>query len=337
MAGATAEQRIFSLILALLTTGDQGSTKHTLLSTVYGYAEDYVWGGKNTSLERKFERDKDHLRDLGIPLETFFPYESSGNTQDIHYRIRKDVLQIPDSVSFTEDELRMLSVAALVWNEGSLSVESRRALMKLGSMTDTLVTDPVSVGKALTIPEPWVKDIRQAMTLGKAITFSYRKPGASRSRRRVAPLRLHRADGRWHLIGYDYVRKDLRTFLLSRMADDVQITDTVIDEALMSGVDDVEAQLEALQREQLVRLRVEPGSRAERALSPRGKRDGEELVLETLDYRSLAEELLAYGEDVRIIEPQVVHEHLEKLVIEIAALHGLKLEHWPWGEGNPEQ
>ena len=321
MSEATADQRIFSLILALLTTGDRGSTKRTLLSTVFGYAEQYRWDSSNASLERKFERDKEQLRDIGIPLETFYPYDSSGNNHEIHYRIRKKELQIPESLRFTDAELRMLNAAALMWEEGSLSVESRRALMKLGSLSESLTSAPVPVGQILTIAEPWVKDIREAMALGRVMTFSYRKAGKPRQKRRVAPLRLHRADGRWHLIGYDYARADYRSFLLSRMTGGVAVEDEPYDEQLLTGVPAIVEELERLQEQQVAVLAIEPGSRADHALSRRGTRHADTLHIETLDMAALAEELLAFGGQVRVIGPEELTEHVHRIATHIARLH----------------
>ncbi|WP_217132178.1 helix-turn-helix transcriptional regulator [Leucobacter chinensis] len=325
MAEASAEQRVLSLILALLTTGDRGSTKQALLSTVYGYAESYRRGGDNASLERKFERDKDQLRDLGIPLETFTPYDSSGNNQETHYRIRKQVLQIPDTLTFSDDELRMLNAAALVWQEGSLSVESRRAIMKLGSLSGPLVNEPVTVGPVLTIAEPSVAGVREAMVAGRDIAFMYRKPGEAGKQRTVAPLRLHRADRRWHLIAYDHDRDDYRTFLLSRIVGEVTILPNSFDEALGEGASAVERELAELEASREATLVVTPGSRADHALSARAVRRDEatgSLTLNTLDYVALAEELIGYGADVSVVEPSDLIEHVQRLASAVATLHG---------------
>jgi proteasome accessory factor B len=64
------EERLFSLVLALLAT-ESGLTKNEILSTVQGYRQKFrAGGGDNANLERQFERDKDDIRDLGVPLET---------------------------------------------------------------------------------------------------------------------------------------------------------------------------------------------------------------------------------------------------------------------------
>ena len=53
-------------MLALLAT-EQGLTKNEVLSSVQGYRQRYRAGGDNANLERQFERDKDDIRDLGVP------------------------------------------------------------------------------------------------------------------------------------------------------------------------------------------------------------------------------------------------------------------------------
>ena len=44
---------------------------------------------------------------------------------------------MPADISFTPEEGALLGLAAMVWREGSLSEESRRALLKLKSLGDT--------------------------------------------------------------------------------------------------------------------------------------------------------------------------------------------------------
>ena len=73
------EERLFSLVLALLAT-ETGLTKNEILSTVQGYRQRYRASGDNANLERQFERDKDDIRDLGVPLETL---DSPGRRETI--------------------------------------------------------------------------------------------------------------------------------------------------------------------------------------------------------------------------------------------------------------
>ena len=127
------EDRLFSLVLALLAT-EAGLLKAEILSSVRGYAERYDDSGQNANLERQFERDKDDIRELGIPLETVESPDRPGDNQALRYRIPKGQYDLPDEVRFTPDELALLGLAAEVWREASLSADSQRALTKLRSL-----------------------------------------------------------------------------------------------------------------------------------------------------------------------------------------------------------
>ena len=105
------EDRLFSLVLALLAT-EAGLLKAEILSSVRGYAERYDDSGHNANLERQFERDKDDIRELGIPLETVESPDRPGDNQALRYRIPKGLYDLPDEVRFTPDELALLGLAA---------------------------------------------------------------------------------------------------------------------------------------------------------------------------------------------------------------------------------
>ena len=141
-------ERLFSLVLALLAT-ETGLTKNEILSTVQGYRQRYRAGGDNANLERQFERDKDDIRELGVPLETVDSPGDAGNNQTLRYRIPRGAYELPHDITFTSDETTLLNLAAMVWREGSLSGESRRALLKLRSLGVT-ADEPV-LGYARTV------------------------------------------------------------------------------------------------------------------------------------------------------------------------------------------
>ena len=50
-ARVPVEERLFSLVLALLAT-DVGLMKNEILSTVHGYSQRYTAGGSNANLDR---------------------------------------------------------------------------------------------------------------------------------------------------------------------------------------------------------------------------------------------------------------------------------------------
>jgi proteasome accessory factor B len=97
-ASVAVEERLFSLVLALLAS-EAGLTKNEILSTVQGYRQKYAFAGDNASLERQFERDKDDIRELGVPLETIEPLDEPGSNHNLRYRIPKGAYDLPADIS----------------------------------------------------------------------------------------------------------------------------------------------------------------------------------------------------------------------------------------------
>lgn len=327
-ASVPGEQRVFSLVLALVAS-PQGATKHELLSSVYGYADRYQSGEGGAALERQFERDKVQLRELGIPVETIDSPQESGNNQLTRYRISKELLQMPASLRFTERELALLHGAALAWREGSLTTEARRSVMKLESLGAGLDVQHLGVAPSLGISEPAAAELQRAIESGLVARFDYRLPSRETPlARRVAPLTLHRADGRWHLIAHDLERDAHRVFLLSRISGEVRVGPEEFDAALAGGVEATIAEL--LERERRLRatLRLRAGSTAEARLAPRARAlpsDDEGAVLAdlgTLDFDELAVEIASYGPDAQVLAPPELRERVAALLGSIREQHG---------------
>lgn len=321
------EQRVFSLLLALVAS-PQGLTKRELLSSVHGYAQRYQHGVTDPALERQFERDKDQVRSLGIPIETIDSPGEAENNQLTRYRISKDLLEIPPQVRFTAEELALLRAASLAWSESSLSVTSRQAAMKLQSLGAGIETQHLGAAPRLEIPEPAAPALQAAIDQGKIVRFDYQLPDRDQPlERRVAPLRLHRADGRWHLVSWDLERDDDRVFLLSRITSEVIIERQSFDAGLREHVDRVVDELLSLKERQRAIIDVRRGSIAEARLSPRSTvreiSDDRQarLVLGTLDPRSLAEELSGYGSDVSVDSPPRLRDEVLEILARIRDQH----------------
>ena len=323
------EQRVFSLVLALVAS-PQGATKRELLSTVYGYSDRYRAGGSTESLERQFERYKDQLRSLGIPLETIDSPLEPGNTQLTRYRIAKDRLQIPSDLRFSERELMLLRLAALAWSEGSLTAQARRALIKLEAMGAGLDVQHLGVAPRIWAPDPALSALQRAIDEGLNVRFAYRLPDRERPlARHVAPLRLHRADARWHLIAWDVDRDADRVFLLSRITGEVTVTKDTYDPVLRERADEIVTDLHAREMSQLSVVLVRRGTVAESRLVPRAvtvenhtrSAGWSRLEVGTLDYQehALADELVGYGSDVVALAPEglrrAVSEKLRRIMV----------------------
>ena len=315
-----AEERLFSLVLALLST-ESGLTKAEILANVQGYRQRFSTGGDNASLERQFERDKDDVRELGIPLETIETPGAAGNNQTLRYRIPKGEYDLPVDVRFTPDESALLSLAAMAWREGALSADSRRGLLKVRSAGAEDDDGALQLGVDAYAPRLRARDasfepLRSALDRGAAVRFDYITPGQHDARRReVAPLALVQHGGRWMLAAHEFATDSDKNYLLSRIVGPVTQYAVGQHTAPVGAGERTLAELERIWAERTARIAVAPGSDAERRLTRRRDTDTDAdggLVLHHVDPQILAEELAAFGPEVRVLEPADLRARVEE-------------------------
>ena len=319
------EDRLFSLVLALLAT-ESGLLKSEILSSVRGYAERYDASGRNANLERQFERDKDDIRELGIPLETVESPDRPGDNQALRYRIPKGQYDLPDEVRFTPDELTLLGLAAEVWREASLSADSQRALTKLRSLGIEPREPVIGYAPRLRVRDAAFEPLRQALDRRQTVRFRYFKPGEAEPRlRTVDPLAVVLHEGRWHLHGFDHGVAEPRTFLLSRIIGTVESVPGKTFDAPPAGIQDrILAELDALRERNVADLAVTAGSDAEVRLGKRavlGDEDAGVIRLHYTDAAVFADELAAYGPEVRVIAPDSLRDAVRARLEAVLAAH----------------
>ncbi|WP_353827545.1 helix-turn-helix transcriptional regulator [Agromyces sp. SYSU T0242] len=319
------EDRLFSLVLALLAT-ETGLLKSEILSTVRGYAERYDPRGGNANLERQFERDKDDIRDLGIPLETVESPDRPGDNQALRYRIPKGEYDLPVDVRFTPDELALLGLAAEVWREASLSADSQRALTKLRSLGIEPREPVIGYAPRLRVRDAAFEPLRQALDRRQRVRFRYLKPGERAPRvRTVEPYAVVLHEGRWHLHGRDVDADAPRTFLLSRIVGEVDVRAGAPFAPPPADVQDrVLADLQALRLANTADLAVEAGSDAEVRLGKRAARRDEDAGVIHLHYTDeavFADELASYGPEVRVLAPDSLRTAVRERLAAVVAAH----------------
>jgi len=103
-------ERLLGLVVCLLST-TRYLTAEQVREAVPGYPE------QDELFKRMFERDKEDLRDLGVPLETGVnhPFDD-----DPGYRIRQQAYQLPE-LRLEADEAAVLGLAARVWRRAELA------------------------------------------------------------------------------------------------------------------------------------------------------------------------------------------------------------------------
>lgn len=198
-------ERLLNLTAVLLAT-PRPLTAEELRERVEGYPP------PGTAFHRAFERDKEDLRVLGIPLRVERAPATSPPVDG--YRIDPDEYYLADP-GLEPDELAALHLASLTVRMDGLG--EQEALWKLGGIVDTgaLVVDQ-SVASLPT--DPALVPIFQAIVDRRQITFRYRD-----ERRTVDPWRLDYHRGRWYLTGYDHLRADQRNYRLDRIEGAVEV------------------------------------------------------------------------------------------------------------------
>jgi proteasome accessory factor B len=319
------EERLFSLVLALLAT-DAGLTKSEILSTVQGYRQRYSHAGDNANLERQFERDKDDIRELGVPLETIESPGQAGNNQNLRYRIPRGSYELPSDIRFSPEETTLLNLAAMVWREGSLSGESRRAVLKLRSLGVTTTEPVLGYAPKVRVREPAFEPLNEALEKHLFVRFRYLKPGDTEARERhVAPLALVQHQGRWHLYADEPASRSTRTFLLRRMVSDV--TQTTEGFAAPEG-DQAAIALQGLEEvwnANSALVSVEPGTDAAARLAKRRGTVVEasgDLRLHYSDANIFADELAGFGPEALVLSPPHLRDAVRTRLERTAAEHG---------------
>jgi predicted DNA-binding transcriptional regulator YafY len=168
--------------------------------------------------KRMFERDKDTLRDAGIPVE-LAPTDAWEVEQG--YRISKEQYYLPE-LTFTPDEVWALFVAAHAPGEGE---DAERAFQKLSTGTETNVLAAMAERQAAPGADrsgPHLGTIADALARRRAIRFRYRPAQGKAGPRVVDPYSLTFRSGNWYLIGLDRGRREIRSFRLSRLLSSVK-------------------------------------------------------------------------------------------------------------------
>lgn len=317
-------ERLLNLVIALVHTPGR-MTKEQIRRTVAGYAD----AASDDAFERMFERDKDTLRDLGIPVTTV---TAVGHGDDVGYRVDQDAYALPP-VQLTSAELAALSLAAEFWQDRSVRTETSRALTKLRAVGDDGgATELVSgLTPAVRAGGDAFRPLLDAVQDRQRVRFTYRAANTGEVRERVVePWRLVARRGGWILVGRDVDRGAPRSFRLSRIEGKVR-ADGGAGSFEPPVPEQVESALRTWETGQLrtaiLALRPE---RAEvlrargAALEPDPTR-APDRDLYAVQYRStweLAEEVVTYGDAVLVLDPPELRAEVIRLLRTAAALDG---------------
>ena len=226
-------ERLLGLVVCLLST-KRYLTAEQIRAAVPGYPE------QDDLFKRMFERDKEDLRDLGVPLETGVNHPFD---EDPGYRIRQQAYQLPE-LRLEADEAAVLGLAARVWQRAELAGAAAGALLKLRAAgidadgDDEHSPVPHGIEPRLGAPEPAFGPLWEAVRDRRPVTFSYRAAGRSDPQRReLEPWGVVNRHGRWYVAGRDRGRDATRVFRLDRIAGPVKFSGPAGQVTVPDGVD----------------------------------------------------------------------------------------------------
>lgn len=200
-------QRLLSLLLAL-SNRELGLTKAEIKQHVPNYQT-----ANEANSDRMFERDKDVLAKAGIELVV-----RKGPEGDLRY-----VLQRPQArriVRLQDFQRLFLQAAASLWED------EKDPLFHL-KVRSAVHHKNADLPRMELVGSHIIATLIRAQTAGRAVRFTYIKPGTEPEERQIDPLHIFLELGNLYVTGFDHERQDLRTFRLSRIVGDIEVLDEV--------------------------------------------------------------------------------------------------------------
>lgn len=200
----TKVERLLNLTAAL-RSARRPLTRDELLQRVPGYPDE------PESARRAFERDKDELRSMGVPIRVEGLADTAAD--QVAYRILPEEYVLADP-GLEPDEITALHLAAnAVRLDGIAGLE---AFWKLGVDTPGPETDVDPVAHLTT--DPRLQPLFAAVAEHHPVEFRY-----GDVERVLEPHRIDFRSGHWYVAGHDAVRGEGRVFRVDRIDGEVRL------------------------------------------------------------------------------------------------------------------
>ncbi|KPM55891.1 WYL domain-containing protein [Frankia sp. CcI49] len=242
-------ERLLNLTMCLMAT-----SRFLTVSQIGEMVDGYEPGESEEAREafrRMFERDKQSLREIGIPVETG---SDSAFSDELGYRIPRGDYALGE-IPLDPDEFAALALAASLWSSEALAAPAASALRKLAAAGAPVRPaalrgpDPLAVSSGpaagfdaadglgglgstdgfagfeprVDATEPAFEAVLAAVQARREVRFPYRRPGQTEdTERHLQPWGVLSWRGRWYLVGHDLNRQASRVFRLSRVTGPVR-------------------------------------------------------------------------------------------------------------------
>ncbi|HEX4471752.1 MAG TPA: WYL domain-containing protein [Nocardioides sp.] len=307
---ASKTERLLNLLIMLLVQRHYVA-KERIREILYADAP------STEAFEKTFERDKEELRSLGVPIEV--GHMDAYFDDEPGYRIRADEFALPE-ISLEPDEASVVALATRVWEHARLAEATTGAVGKLTAAGVELDLGALEIAQPrLTADEPSFDVFWEATLARRPVTFDYRRPGYPEPlTRHLRPWGVVRFSGRWYVVGEDTDRGEERVFRLSRVVGQAVLTGPAGSFDVPPGTDVREAARRlgpTTPAEEAVVL-VRPGAaavlrRTATALEPDVAGPDEQTPWDRLRLSGAqADELLAFGADLYVESPAALRDEV---------------------------
>jgi proteasome accessory factor B len=297
-------ERLLNLLITLLVSRSY-VTKERIRTVVEQYRE-----AGDEAFEKMFERDKDELRSLGVPLEV--GYLDRAFEDEPGYRVERSAFELPE-IDLEPDEAAVVGLAARVWQHAGLASATTDALVKLKAAGVSVDREALSsVAPQLTVTEPTFESFWAATRDRTPVAFDYRTAQSSRTtERHLEAWGVVSFRGRWYVVGHDTDRDAPRLFRLSRVQGDVRTTAPPASYEVPEGTDihALTASLGPDTTEHRATLLVRPGAalglrRQATAVEQAAAEGWDRVALHYGRTDAMADVVLGFGADVVVEAPQ---------------------------------
>ena len=196
MARRDKTERLLNLVFAMMSTR-RAISRSDIRENVAGYEN----ARSDEAFERMFERDKDELRSMGLPIDTV----SDSLGEVLGYRISPSEYEFVD-LELSPEDIIVLGVAAQVWDQAVLSAPAQTALRKIeAKYGKNVVTPPAELSGLVRLQ---AQDVSLPVLLTAArekrmVKFEYHNRSGVQSMRKIEPWALICRKGNWYCIGFD--------------------------------------------------------------------------------------------------------------------------------------
>lgn len=209
------QERLINLVIGLAST-----RRPVTRAQIYENFTGYQQSASQTAFERLFERDKETLRRLGIPLIT---RPTSTFDDEVGYLIDSGDYALPP-LDLTPQQARIATLAANLWRDSAMQDAAKRGVTKLravGASMGGLSPSAIDIYAGETTPV--FNKLLDAIEARRAVTFTYRAASTGEeAKRQVQPWWITGRRGAWYLKGHDLDREAPRLYRLDRIQGNVR-------------------------------------------------------------------------------------------------------------------